>query len=38
MNYQLIKRPDSEVASYAAEELFRCLSAMDSSLSKGAEA
>ena len=35
MNYQLIARPEGEVAEYAAAELLRCLSAMDGSLAEG---
>ena len=36
MNYKLLKRPEGEISAYAAEELFRCLSEMDPSLSVGA--
>ena len=35
MNYLLLKRPEGETSAYAAEELFRCLSKMDPSLSVG---
>ncbi len=35
MNYRLVSRPSGEVSDYAAEELFRCLSAMDDTLSEG---
>ena len=35
MNYKLLKRPEGETSAYAAEELFRCLSKMDPSLSVG---
>ena len=35
MNYKLLKRPEGETAKYAAEELFRCLSAMDKTLCEG---
>lgn len=35
MNYRLLSRPEGETCEYAAEELFRCLSAMDASLAEG---
>ncbi len=35
MNYTLLSRPDGETAAYAAEELFRCLRAMDPTLREG---
>ncbi|MBE6695224.1 MAG: DUF4838 domain-containing protein [Ruminococcaceae bacterium] len=35
MNYKLLKRPEGETAKYAAEELLRCLSAMDASVCEG---
>ena len=35
MNYRLIARPSGEVSDFAAAELFRCLSAMDPTLTEG---
>lgn len=35
MNYRLLFRPEGETFAYAAEELFRCLSAMDETLTEG---
>ena len=35
MTYQLISRPEGETFAYAAEELFRCLLAMDDTLTEG---
>ena len=35
MKYQLLSRPEGETFDYAAEELFRCLSAMDETLTEG---
>ncbi|MBO7762962.1 MAG: DUF4838 domain-containing protein [Clostridia bacterium] len=35
MTYQLVSRPEGETSEYAAEELWRCLSAMDDTLAVG---
>ena len=35
MNYRLVSRPEGETAAYAAEELSRCLFAMDATLTEG---
>ena len=35
MTYQLVSRPEGETLAYAAEELLRCLSAMDDTLPVG---
>ena len=35
MNFKIVSKPEGEVFAYAAEELFRCLFAMDNTVCEG---
>ena len=35
MTYRLVSHPEGETCAYAAEELWRCLAAMDNTLTEG---